>query len=354
MSKEMFELQCEICANTIGLFDIANIALPLSGAMFESIGDGYAPPFVATAPWEAFFCPRCHKRAIIDPNRIKTDKGMLSFTAGPKNKLNFSIAECIDPVTEAEIIAKAQTTYSALVTVHDEGIVILPQENISGRVGWKEGILDNYFQMEITEDDRIILHRVVVEDEADVDDSGIEIVFHIGTPSVEDEAPAGAEHGNTPDTADMTEGSEDEAPAGGGEPDDSIAGGDDEEVGDQVLLGSNLLPAIISTLNGEVTLGEVVCATQEKSGMSVDEWNDLVRLDNGDSERLLNEHIKSLNTPLVVAATHILWNKNENDMHMVGGEMVTGTEEEVTKVMHSERSKGVKGLVVDPIEEEVK
>jgi hypothetical protein len=43
----------------------------------------------------------------------------------------------------------------------------------------------------------------------------------------------------------------------------------------QALLGSSVQPSILYTVDGEVTLGEVVCAAHTKSGLTVEAWNAL-------------------------------------------------------------------------------
>lgn len=60
----------------------------------------------------------------------------------------------------------------------------------------------------------------------------------------------------------------------------------------QVLLGSNVLESTYEIEGETITLGEIVAITQENSGLTVDEWNTLVRDETEQAETLLAQSLR--------------------------------------------------------------
>ncbi len=89
-------LKCEICEEIIARTEPERLRLPLTSAMFDPVGEGYAHPWPFWVMWEHMFCPRCNHRPFVmteeeiqaalehrteGPSRVFTDQGFYDVAA---------------------------------------------------------------------------------------------------------------------------------------------------------------------------------------------------------------------------------------------------------------------------------
>ena len=87
---KLHTILCEICDEPIARAQLSKLARPLTGDMFESLGEGYDNPFWGNVPWEWMRCPMCRYRPFVvteeqgqrasanewdGPEVVKTSKG---------------------------------------------------------------------------------------------------------------------------------------------------------------------------------------------------------------------------------------------------------------------------------------
>ena len=79
----MKALICEICRQTIGLFNPEELSLPLRGGMFSSKdpAHGFPPPFHPSSVYGSkdnpLLCPYCRKIPFLHPDKVLTPEGYI-------------------------------------------------------------------------------------------------------------------------------------------------------------------------------------------------------------------------------------------------------------------------------------
>ena len=79
----MKALICEICRQTIGLFNPEELSLPLRGSMFSSKdpAHGFLPPFHPSSVYGSkdnpLLCPYCRKIPFLHPDKVLTPEGYI-------------------------------------------------------------------------------------------------------------------------------------------------------------------------------------------------------------------------------------------------------------------------------------
>lgn len=86
------QLVCEICSETIAIFDVKDLSMPVMGNMFKSKDPehGLPDPFPADITWEHMYCPYCNNRPFIvpegkeevGPERLLTTGGWVEIFKG--------------------------------------------------------------------------------------------------------------------------------------------------------------------------------------------------------------------------------------------------------------------------------
>lgn len=77
------KLICEICRQTIGLFNPEDLRLPLKGSMFLSKdpAHGFPPPFHPSSVYGSkdnpLLCPYCRKIPFLHPDKVLTPEGYI-------------------------------------------------------------------------------------------------------------------------------------------------------------------------------------------------------------------------------------------------------------------------------------